>query len=62
MVKNLEETGTPFDYKGVDFKPMPKKHKKDQHMVDAPPLLVGYDSNPDKNQIYIEKDKTFEDE
>jgi hypothetical protein len=27
-----------------------------------PPLLVGNDSNPDKNQIYIDKEKTFEDE
>lgn len=59
MVKNLEETGTPFDYKDVNFEP---KQKKDKHMADVPPLLVGYDGNPDKNQIYIEKDKTFEDE
>ncbi len=62
MVKNLEETGTPFDYKDVDFESMLKKHKKDQHMANVPPMLVGYDSNPDKNQIYIEKEKTFEDE
>ena len=61
MVKNLEETGTPFDYKDVNFEPT-KKQKKDKHMADVPPLLVGYDSNPDKNQIYIEKEKTFEDE
>lgn len=68
MVKNLLDTGTPFDYKNVDFlkllKLIMKHHKKHRDSANAsdPALLVGFDSNPDKNQIYIEKDRTFEDE
>lgn len=68
MIENLLETGTPFDYKDVDFaqilKLLQKHRRKSKDMSDAqmPPLLVGNDSNPDKNQIYIDKEKTFEDE
>jgi hypothetical protein len=62
MVKNLEETGTPFDYRDVDFG-RPMNSKNDNHFaITDPPLTVGEDNNPDKNQIYIDKDKTFEDE
>jgi hypothetical protein len=39
-----------------------EKHHKDTNDAQMPPLLVGNDSNPDKNQIYIDKEKTFEDE
>lgn len=68
MVHNLLETGTPFDYKDVDFDKvweLLKKHhhnNKDKMQAQMPALSVGEDSNPDKNQIYIDKEKTFEDE
>jgi hypothetical protein len=65
MIENLLESGTPFDYKDVDFGKIMgilEKHRKDKNDAQMPPLLVGNDSNPDKNQIYIDKEKTFEDE
>ena len=52
MVDNLLETGTPFDYKDIDFGKVVKlvqKHKhqpKDILHVLAPALTVGEDSNP----------------
>lgn len=68
MIRNLLETGTPFDYKDMDFGKiislLEKHNGQNQNAVDGlmPPLSVGEDSNPDKNQIYIDKEKTFEDE
>lgn len=81
MVKNLEETGTPFDYKEVDFGTLmsPQKgdrypRKKDQlverddqyaedhtRLAEHKGLLVGYDSNPEKNQMFVDQERTFED-
>ena len=67
MIKNLLDTGTPFDYKDVDFGRILNllnhhNHKNDKQNAQMPPLDVGIDSNPDKNQMYVDKEGTFEDE
>lgn len=51
MIKNLEHTGTPFDY----------GNWRDSNLMDEIPS-VGVDNNPDKNQMYVDKDRTFEDD
>jgi hypothetical protein len=74
MVKNLLETGTPFDYKDVDFDNLNKlisKYRANHSNSETNDLLnldldapvqIGQDDSPDKNQKYIDKDKSFEDE
>lgn len=62
MVGNLLETGTPFDYKAVDF----SKRKSDANKASAPTIQVGEQDIPDRDIIFIDKgaddDMTFEDE
>jgi hypothetical protein len=62
MVSNLLETGTPFDYKGIDF----SKQKDRNQISDQPVLEVGERDIPDRDFIFMDKgaddDPTFEDE